>query len=136
MKTGNFIAISSTSALLVSYLAIHASIFFHPNESGFSHGTLARQYENLTREVQDKIHEQVNIVESLNNKPHHFSFFEKNEQNIKNYAYREIQRFEQTVAEYSDRAAYHHALATKQKNIFGCLVAVLIIIRLPLSYVI
>ncbi|MDR4520955.1 MAG: hypothetical protein R3E36_10220 [Nitrosomonas sp.] len=77
MKTGNFIAISSTSALLVSYLAIHASIFFHPNESGFSHGTLARQYENLTREMQDKIHEQVNIVESLNNKPHHFFLREK-----------------------------------------------------------
>lgn len=136
MKTGNFIAISSISALLIVYLAMHASIFFHPNESGFSHETLARQYENLIKEVQDKIQEQVNIVESLNNKPHHFSFFEKNEQNIKNYAYREIQRFEQTVAEYSDRAAYHHALATKQKNIFCCLAAILVIIRLPLSYVI
>lgn len=136
MKTVNFIVISSISALLISYLAMNASIFFHHNESGFSHETLARQYENLTREMQDKIHEQVNILELLNNKSLHFSFFEKNEQNIKNYVYREIQRFEQTVTEYSDRAAYHHALATKQKNILFCLAAVLIIIRLPLSYVI
>ncbi|MDC8445828.1 MAG: hypothetical protein LV471_07880 [Nitrosomonas sp.] len=135
MKTVNSIVISSIFALLISYLAMHASIFFHHNESGFSHETLARQYENLTREMQDKIHEQVNILELLNNKSLHFSFFEKNEQNIENYIYREIQRFEQTVVEYSDKAAYHHALATKQKDIFCYLAAVLIIIRLPLSYV-
>jgi hypothetical protein len=86
--------------------------------------------------MQDKIHEQVKILELLNNKLHHFSFFEINEQNIKNHIYGEIQRFEQAVTEYSDKAAYHHALATKQKTIFCCLVAVLIIIRVPLSYVI
>jgi hypothetical protein len=136
MRTVNFIAISSISTLLISYLAMNSSIFSHHNEYGFGHETLARQYENLTRKMQDKIHEQINILELLNNKSHHFSFFEKNEQNIRNYAYEEIQRFEQTVTEYSDRAAYHHALATKQKTIFCCLTAVLIIIRVPLSYVI
>jgi hypothetical protein len=136
MKTVNFIAVSFIPALLIPYLAMNASIFLHQNESGFNHETLARQYENLSREMQDKIYEQVSILELLNNKSHHFSFFEKNEQNIKNHAHREIQFIEQTITEYSDRAAYHHALATKQKNIFYSLAAVLIIIRLPLSYLI
>ncbi len=135
MKTGNFIAISSISALLISYLAINSSIFFRYDEYGFSHETLARQYENLAKEMQDEMYEQVRILEILNNKLH-FSFFEKNEQNIKNHAFSKIQGFEKSVTEYSDRAAYHHALATKQKDIFCFLAAGLIIIRLPLSYLI
>ncbi|MCW5617934.1 MAG: hypothetical protein KIS65_01775 [Nitrosomonas sp.] len=133
MKTGDFIAISSISVLLISYLVMNSSIFLHHNENGFSHEILARQYENLAEEMQDKIHEQIKVLEVLNHKLH-FSFFEKNEQNIKNYVLNKIQSFEKAVTEYSDRAAYHHALATKQKDIFCYLAVGLIIIRLPLSY--
>ncbi len=132
MKMGNFIVISSIFALLIIYLAMNASVFLYDNEYEFDHEALARQYEDLAKEMQDEIHEQVKVLEVLNDKLH-FSFFEKNEQDIKNYIFSKIQNFEKVLTEYSDKAAYHHALATKQKDIFCCLAVGLIIIRLPLS---
>lgn len=115
MRTENFFTIPSTIALFVSYFLMNSShAFAHSNGHGISHEVLAHRYANLAKVMENKIHEEVEILNVLNNKPH-FSFFEKNGRHIKNYVSNKIERCEKAAIEYSDKAAYHHALAVDQQ---------------------
>ena len=87
MKTENLFTALSFFTFLVSYFLMNAPAFAHNNEHGLSHDVLAHRYANLAKTMEDKIHEEVEILKILNNKPY-FSFFEKNGRHIKNYVLR------------------------------------------------
>ncbi|MCP5244802.1 MAG: hypothetical protein H6937_02080 [Burkholderiales bacterium] len=114
MKKEILFTVSSSLVFLISYLLMNSIVFAHNNEHGLSHDLLAHRYANLAKVMENKIHEELAILKVLNNKPH-FSFFENNGRNIKNYVSSKIERCEKAAIEYSDKAAYHHALAIEQK---------------------
>lgn len=77
------------------------------------HEILANQFENLAKEMQAKIEVQKDI---FNHKPRS-SYFGRNGQRVKSHVTYKIHKYEKAAAEYSEQAAYHHAIAAEQGEI-------------------
>lgn len=112
MKTEKFLVVLSVFAFLTASLIMSSFASAH-NASGSSHQELASRYENLARDMQAKAQEQTEVLEVLNNRPH-FSFFDKNGQDIKKYVFNKIHICEKAATEYLEKAAYHQEIAAKQ----------------------
>lgn len=113
MKTGKYFVVLSIFAFLAASLSMISIASAHNNEDSSSHQELASRYKNLARDMQAKVQEQTEVLEVLNNKPH-FSYFDKNGQNIKKYVSNKIHICEKAVTEYLEKAAHHHAIAAEQ----------------------
>ncbi len=80
--------------------------------SKLGHETLAKQYENLAKEMKVKIKEQEEISK---HKPQ-ASYLGKNGQHIKSHIAYKIRRYEKAVNESLAQAVYHKQTAAKQTN--------------------
>lgn len=113
MKTEKFMVVSIVFAFLTASLTMSSIVSAHNNAGGTNHQELANRYENLAREMQAKVQEQTEVLEVLNNRPH-FSFFDKNGQDIKKYVFNKIHICDEAATEYLEKAAYHHEISVKQ----------------------
>lgn len=82
------------------------------NDAQVDHIALASQHENLAKEMQAKIQEQ---IEALNNKPR-TSFFGRNGQHIRSHVAYKIRSYEKAVQENMAKAAYHTKIAMEQSQ--------------------
>ncbi|SET29023.1 hypothetical protein SAMN05216326_11910 [Nitrosomonas marina] len=112
MKTGKLVVLMSFFAILILDISVNSFASAHNDEDCLGHDILARQYENMARDMQDRIQEQMEILEVLNRKPH-FSFFEANGRNLKNYVANKIRGCESAATAYLDKAAYHQTMASQ-----------------------
>lgn len=113
MKTKKLMAALSVFAFLAASLIMSSIASAHNNLGSSSHQELASRYENLAKDMQAKVQEQTEVLEVLNNRPH-YSFFDKNGQNIKKYVFNKIHICDKAATEYLEKAAYHHKIAAKQ----------------------
>ncbi|SER78069.1 hypothetical protein SAMN05421690_10752 [Nitrosomonas sp. Nm51] len=112
MKTGKLIMLISFFTILILDISMNSFASAHNDEDCPGHDILARQYENMARDMQDRIQEQMEILEVLNRRPH-FSFFEANGRNLKNYVTNKIRGCETAATAYLDKAAYHQTVASQ-----------------------
>ncbi len=117
MKTniGKYLTALSISTLLIGGVSMNA-FAAQNNQEAYDHEVLARQYENLAKDMQAKVQEQ---VEAIKHKPRS-SFLGRNGQNIKSHVAYKIQNYEKAAQENLAKAAYHKTMAANlidQKSI-------------------
>ncbi|MBX3630977.1 MAG: hypothetical protein KF908_13950 [Nitrosomonas sp.] len=108
MKTniGKYLTTLSILALLISGISMNAFAAQNDQEVD-EHEALARQYENLAKDMQAKAQEQ---EEALKHKPRS-SFFGRNGQHIKSHVAYKIHGYEKAAQENLAKAAYHKTMA-------------------------
>lgn len=102
-------AVSMNSLAFGQNVESHAAI---SSENNFDHGTLARKYESLAKEMGAKVEAQKDIFK---HKPS-TSYFGKNGRNIKSHVGYKIHRYEESAAEYLKKATYHKKIAAEQND--------------------
>ncbi len=80
--------------------------------SNLDHAGLAKQYDDLAKEMQAKVKAQ---KEAIKHKPR-TCYFGKNGRNVKSHVNYKIYEYEQAAKESLEKAAYHRSMAVEQTN--------------------
>lgn len=121
LKIGKYFTVFPIFALLVAcapmspITSIHDSEALNAtqsNESKLDHNALAKQYENLAREMQAKEREQEELLE---HKPRS-SFFGKNRRNSRSQVALKAHEYEHAAQEYLEKADFHRKIAAMQAD--------------------
>lgn len=111
MKKGKYFAVLLTLTLLVACATMDSRTSAQDiearhttqNGSDFDHDALAKQYEDLAKDMQAKVQEQKEIFKHKSRS----SRFGKHGKNIKSHVAYKIQKYEKAAQENLDKAAYH-----------------------------
>ncbi len=114
MKKGKYFAVLLTLTLLVAcapmnYRTSAQDIEAHhttQNDSDFDHDALAKQYENLARDMQAKVREQKEVFKHKART----SRFGKHGKDIKPHVTYKIRKYEKAEQENLNKAAYHRKM--------------------------
>lgn len=107
--------------LLIAILPVKTSASSQDEEVYFSaqssernseHKILARQYENLARKAESKIHE---LEETINHKPRS-SFYGLHGQHVKSRVRSKIISYKKAMEENQEKAEYHRKMAVSQNH--------------------
>ena len=115
MKRGKYFAVLLMLSLLVACAPMDHRISVqdietrHITQNGndFDHDALAKEYEDLARDIQAKAQEQKEIYKQKS----HYSHFGKHRKSAIFRITNKIRRYEKTAQESLDKAAYHRQIS-------------------------
>lgn len=109
---GKYFVILSLITLLAACAPMHKAPLVPDVESASNHdhGALALQYEELAEEMQAKVQAQKKVLKQKVFSSH----FGKHRKNTRSRVKYKIRKYQQAAKEYSEKAAYHKTMATKQ----------------------
>lgn len=97
---------------LTSVQDIEARYAAQSNGSEFDHEALAKEYEDLAKEMQVRAQEQEEMLEHKTRS----SIFGKNGRDIKSHVAYKVGRYEQIAQDSIEKATYHRKIAAEQMH--------------------